>query len=51
LELGAEWQLGPGELKALRAAARLAHRLRIGTSPAAQACVRLGLPLDYLHGR
>ncbi len=39
----------PGELALLRTIARTAHRLRLDGSPAAQACIRLGLPPEYLH--
>ncbi|HEX8444504.1 MAG TPA: oxygenase MpaB family protein [Allosphingosinicella sp.] len=49
LQLGKGWDLGPAEERLLRAASRLAQRLRLDTSPAAQACVRLGLPIDHLQ--
>lgn len=42
-------RLGPSERRLLRAAANAADRLRLDFSPAAQACLRLGLPPDYLH--
>jgi len=51
LRLECRWQLRAGEALILRAAGRAADRLRIDSSPAAQACSRLGLPLDYLHRR
>lgn len=44
-----QWRLRPGEGPLLRAAAAAADRLRLDSSPAAQACLRLGLPADYLH--
>jgi uncharacterized protein (DUF2236 family) len=43
------WRLGPLEREAIGRLARLAGRVRLDTSPAAQACLRLGLPPDYLH--
>ena len=49
LGLGGRLQLG--ERRALRTLAAAADQIRLDTSPAAQACVRLGLPANYLHGR
>ena len=51
LELGREWDLRPLEGGLIRRAAVAADRLRLDSGPAAQACVRLGLPPDYLHAR
>ena len=49
LGLGAEWRLRPWETSLVKAAATLAGNYRIDSGPSAQACVRLGLPPDYLH--
>jgi uncharacterized protein (DUF2236 family) len=49
--LGLGGGLRLGERRLLRGLAALADQLRVDTSPAALACVRLGLPPDYLHGR
>jgi uncharacterized protein (DUF2236 family) len=43
------WRLRPSERQTVRALAGIADRLRLDTSPPAQACVRLGLPPDHLH--
>lgn len=43
--------LRPGEAALVRRLARLAGRIRLDSSPAAQASVRLGLPPDHLHAR
>ena len=51
LGLGSRWDLRPGEAALVRTLARLAGRIRLDSSPAAQASVRLGLPPDYLHAR
>lgn len=51
LDLGGRWTLRPGEAPLIRRMARLADRIPLDTSPAAQACMRLGLPADYLHRR
>jgi uncharacterized protein (DUF2236 family) len=51
LEIGDEWLPGPVEARIVKAAAAVAGRYRIDTSPPALACVRLGLPADYLHQR
>jgi len=48
LGLGARWSLGPVERRLIRRAGATAARLRLDSSPAAQASVRLGLPPDYL---
>jgi uncharacterized protein (DUF2236 family) len=47
LEL-APWTPSTLELRLARLAARAADRYVLGASPAAQACVRLGLPADWL---
>ncbi len=49
LEIGDEWLPGPVEIRIVKAAAAVAGRYRVDTSPPALACVRLGLPADYLH--
>jgi uncharacterized protein (DUF2236 family) len=51
LRLGSEWNLRPLERRLVRRAAGVADRLRLQVSPWEQACVRLGLPPDYLHRR
>ena len=50
LQLGSEWRLRPWETPIIKTAATLAGNYRIDSSPSAQACVRMGLPPDYLHG-
>jgi uncharacterized protein (DUF2236 family) len=49
LDLGPQWTLGPFERAALRTAGALADRIPVGAAPPAQACVRLGLPRDFLY--
>jgi uncharacterized protein (DUF2236 family) len=49
LRLASRWNLRFAEAKLLRTAGRFAQRLRLDTSPAAQACLRLGLPVDHLQ--
>lgn len=49
LDIGDEWRLGPIEARMVSAAARVAQRYRLDSSPPALACLRLGLPADYLH--
>jgi uncharacterized protein (DUF2236 family) len=51
LRLGKRWNLRPLERRLVRQAAKTADRLRLQVSPWEQACVRLGLPADYLHKR
>jgi uncharacterized protein (DUF2236 family) len=41
--------LTPLQAATLRATARAADRLCLATAPPAQACVRLGLPADWLY--
>lgn len=43
--------LRPGERALVRRIARIADRIRLDSSPAALASVRLGLPPDHLHAR
>ncbi|WP_084697993.1 oxygenase MpaB family protein [Muricoccus aerilatus] len=43
--------LRPWERPLLRAMGRLADRLVLRNGPAVRACLRLGLPADYLYGR
>lgn len=49
LGLGRRWDLTQAEAQLLRRTARFAQRLQLDSSPAAQACVRLGLPPDHLQ--
>ena len=49
LGLGPEWVPRPFELKAIRLAGRLADRIAVPEAPPAQACVRMGLPGDWLY--
>ena len=49
--LSSRWTPRPGEAALVRRLAGLADRVRLDSSPAAQACVRLGLPPDYLIRR
>jgi uncharacterized protein (DUF2236 family) len=48
LGLGPEWLPNPAERALVRLAAGAAERFVIESSPAAQACLRLGLPADWL---
>jgi uncharacterized protein (DUF2236 family) len=49
LELGEDWDIGRGEVALVKQIGRLADRVLVRTSPAVQACVRLGLSEDYLY--
>jgi uncharacterized protein (DUF2236 family) len=49
LGLTAAYGLGPGEKLLVRRVARLSDKLMLGSSPAVQSCLRLGLPADYLY--
>ncbi len=49
LDLGAAWLPRPLELKAIALAGRLADRIAVLEAPPAQACVRMGLPGDWLY--
>jgi uncharacterized protein (DUF2236 family) len=51
LRLGRRWDLRPAEARLLRTAGRFAQRLRLDSSPATQACLRLALPIDHLQTR
>jgi uncharacterized protein (DUF2236 family) len=48
LGLDARFGLGPRRRAVLRQAGAAANRVRLDSSPAAQACLRLGLPRDHL---
>lgn len=47
--LGAAWNLGPWERKLVSLAGAFADRHPLPSSPASEACRRLGLPADYLY--
>lgn len=49
LHLGPQWDLGPWERKLVGLAGALADRLVVPSSPASEACRRLGLPANYLY--
>ncbi|GAM99968.1 hypothetical protein U91I_03626 [alpha proteobacterium U9-1i] len=49
LELGSAYELSSLERRALKAMGALAERVPIAAAPPAQACKRLGLPLDFLY--
>jgi uncharacterized protein (DUF2236 family) len=49
LGLGPEWLPRPFELKAIALAGRLADRIAVPEAPPARACVRMGLPGDWLY--
>ncbi|WP_419252160.1 oxygenase MpaB family protein [Caulobacter sp. ErkDOM-YI] len=49
LGLGAEWLPRPFELKAIALAGRLSDRIAVPEAPPARACVRMGLPGDWLY--
>jgi len=51
LGLGGEWLPRPLELPVIRAAARLADRTAIPGAPPYEACVRMGLPGNWLYRR
>ena len=51
LQLGREWEPRIGETRLIRGTARAMHRVALESSPAACACIRLGLPADYLQHR
>lgn len=51
LGLGRRYGLRPFEGRAVRRLGRRADRIVLKSSPAVQACVRLGLPEDYLYSR
>ncbi|MBO9559661.1 MAG: DUF2236 domain-containing protein [Caulobacter sp.] len=47
--LGREWDLRPVERRLVRLAAAAADRVAIKGTPAVEACLRMGLPGDYLY--
>jgi uncharacterized protein (DUF2236 family) len=49
LELDSSYGLRPGGATALRTLAAATDRLVLESAPPSQACVRMGLPLDYLY--
>jgi uncharacterized protein (DUF2236 family) len=49
LALGNKWDMGLGEVALVNQIGKLADRVLIRSNPAVQACVRLGLPEDYLY--
>jgi uncharacterized protein (DUF2236 family) len=49
--LGVEWDLGPIEGRLVRLAGAAADRLPVKGTPPVEACLRLGLPTDYLYRR
>lgn len=51
LGLGPRYGLRPFEGRVVRRMARRAERILLPSSPAVQACLRLGLPADYLYPR
>ena len=48
LGLGPDWQLRAWERSLVKMAARLADRMPLEGTPPVEACLRLGLPADYL---
>jgi hypothetical protein len=51
LLLGAEWDLSRWERRIVKAAAKIANRTALDGSPPVEACLRLGLPADFLYRR
>ena len=49
LELGPRYGLRPFEREVITTLAARAESVCLPSSPPSQACVRLGLPADYLH--
>ena len=49
LELGSEYDLSPFARSALKTLGALAERVPVLPAPPAQACLRLGLPADFLY--
>ena len=49
LELGAAYDLSPFSAGVLRTLGALAERIPVTSAPPAQACVRMGLPADFLY--
>ena len=50
LGLGPEWRLKPWEARFVRFLGAISDRIVIRSAPAAQSCVRMGLPAGYLYG-
>ncbi len=51
LGLGREWMPRPLELPMIRLAGRVSDRIAVLEAPPAQACMRMGLPGDWLYRR
>jgi len=49
LELGPEYDLSPLAARFIRTLGAIADRVPVKSAPPAQACVRLGLPADFLY--
>ena len=49
--LGREWDLGAVERRFVKLAGAAADRLPVWGTPAVEACLRMGLPADYLYRR
>lgn len=49
LKLGREWDLSTTDILALKLAGRLAEKVVPTNAPHTQACLRLGLPADFLY--
>lgn len=49
LELGPEYDLSPMGARVIRALGALSDRIPVPVAPPAQACVRLGLPANFLY--
>lgn len=49
LELGETWKIRPWEVTLVKQIGRRSDGILIRSSPAVQACIRLGLPEDYLY--
>ena len=50
LGVTAQYGLRPGERMIVRLAGAVSDRIILPAGPAAQSCLRLGLPITYLHG-
>ncbi|TFW10388.1 DUF2236 domain-containing protein [Oxalobacteraceae bacterium OM1] len=51
LQLGGRWDLSPWQRNTVRRLGFLSDRVVLQSAPAAQACLRLGLPVDFLYAR
>jgi uncharacterized protein (DUF2236 family) len=49
LELGPEYDLSPLAARFIRTLGAIAERVPVKSAPPAQACIRLGLPADFLY--